>query len=635
MSLGTAIITVSCYDKTATCEVTVTEPVYEYVDLGLSVNWATFNVGARQPEEYGYYYSWGEIEPKSNYDWSTYKYCNGTLNTLTKYCTNSSYGTVDGKTVLDCEDDVAYIKWGGNWRMPTIEEAAELLRNCTLTNTTQNGVNGFIVRSNIPGYTEQTIFLPAAGGYHHSYGFQGSNICGYFWANSLSEYPYNANGFSFDLRNNTFETSINSEGVKRTDARSVRPVCKSETWYNNLSISINRESISIEINESKILSAIVKNGDLDVKDVVINQLKWSSDKPSIVSVDKNGVINGLSEGTAEISVSCNDKTATCQVTVTKTECEWVYVNANFNKHISFTKIRVLNQKSTSDLNCCISFTTTGGEESSPFYYINMYTQYICVSPNGPYTGTKISDCMPVEGADGWYEYVFETPVFLLGYQKNAPSNQLMAYIPKNSNMYDFVDLGLSVNWATCNIGSSYPEEFGDYYAWGEVETKTNYSAGTYKFRTSGNTGESLIVSKYNVKSAKGVVDNKTSLDMEDDVAHVKWGGDWRMPTHSEQEELINNCTSILTTLNGVNGILFTSKIEGYTDKSIFLPAAGYYSSTIRGWESGSRLLYWSRDLETDKIYDSYYINYDSENDPVLSSKGGVRFYGKSIRPVCP
>ena len=92
---------------------------YEYVDLGLSVYWATFNVGATNPHEPGDFFSWGEIEPKDNYDWTTYKWCNGSPNHFTKYNTARDYGIVDNKNILDPEDDVAHVKWGGKWRMPT------------------------------------------------------------------------------------------------------------------------------------------------------------------------------------------------------------------------------------------------------------------------------------------------------------------------------------------------------------------------------------------------------------------------------------------------------------------------------------------------------------------------------------
>ena len=102
---------------------------HEYVDLGLpsGIKWATCNVGATTPEEYGDYFAWGETQPKDYYDWSTYKYCNGDEYSITKYCTRSTYGTVDIKTTLELSDDAARVNWGGKWRMPTIEEQKELL----------------------------------------------------------------------------------------------------------------------------------------------------------------------------------------------------------------------------------------------------------------------------------------------------------------------------------------------------------------------------------------------------------------------------------------------------------------------------------------------------------------------------
>ena len=113
------------------------EKEYKYVDLGLPSGtlWADRNVGADSPEAYGDYFAWGETTPKSTYNWSTYKWCNGDRYTMTKYCTSSSYGTVDNKTVLDPEDDVAHVKWGGIWRMPTKAEMLELQDRCTCRTT--------------------------------------------------------------------------------------------------------------------------------------------------------------------------------------------------------------------------------------------------------------------------------------------------------------------------------------------------------------------------------------------------------------------------------------------------------------------------------------------------------------------
>ena len=132
---------------------------HEWVDLGLpsGLKWATCNVGATNPEEYGSYYAWGETEPNTTYDWSTYKWCNGSYKTLTKYCTDSYYGTLDNKIVLELEDDAAAVNWGGKWRMPTDAEWTELRENCIWKRTIRNGINGYEVK----GSNGNSIFLPA------------------------------------------------------------------------------------------------------------------------------------------------------------------------------------------------------------------------------------------------------------------------------------------------------------------------------------------------------------------------------------------------------------------------------------------------------------------------------------------
>ena len=193
---------------------------HEYVDLGLSVKWATCNVGASKPEEYGDYFAWGETQPKDYYDWSTYKWCNGSYNTLTKYNNSSSYGTVDNKTTLDLSDDAARANWGGSWRMPTKAEQDELREQCTWTWTTQNGVNGYKVTSKKSGYTNKSIFLPAAGcRYDSSLYYAGSY--GYYWSSSLNtDNPYIACYLYFDSDIVVWSYSYRYIGF------SVRPVCQ-------------------------------------------------------------------------------------------------------------------------------------------------------------------------------------------------------------------------------------------------------------------------------------------------------------------------------------------------------------------------------------------------------------------------
>lgn len=169
---------------------------YKAVDLGLPSGtlWADRNVGADAPEAYGDYFAWGEVTPKTEYNWSTYKWCNGSSSSMTKYCIHSSFGTVDGKTVLDLEDDAAYVNMGAEWRMPTISEQYELLENCTWTWTTQNGVYG----RKVTGSNGNSIFLPAAG-YRGSSGLGSAGSSGCYLPSSLRESDSDrANHLDFD-----------------------------------------------------------------------------------------------------------------------------------------------------------------------------------------------------------------------------------------------------------------------------------------------------------------------------------------------------------------------------------------------------------------------------------------------------
>ena len=147
------------------------QPTMEYVDLGLSVKWATYNLGASKPSDYGNYYAWGETKPKGDYKWDNYKW--GTEDNITKY------NATDGKTVLEPEDDAATVKLGSPWRMPTDNEFTELVDNCTWTWTTQDGKNGYEVKSK---KNSNSIFLPATG-------FpDGSQLdSGYYWSSSVSK----------------------------------------------------------------------------------------------------------------------------------------------------------------------------------------------------------------------------------------------------------------------------------------------------------------------------------------------------------------------------------------------------------------------------------------------------------------
>ena len=196
-----------------------TDAGHGYVDLGLpsGLLWATCNVGSETPEEYGDYFAWGETQPKSTYNWSTYQYCMGSISTITKYCSNSSFGYngfTDNLTTLLPEDDAATVNWGGNWRMPTKEEWQELYNNTTVTWATQNGVNGKLFTAS----NGNSLFLPAAG-IRNDNNLDFAGVYGGYWSSSLyTVYPIDACYIIFGSDVDEIDDIHRSEGF------TVRPV---------------------------------------------------------------------------------------------------------------------------------------------------------------------------------------------------------------------------------------------------------------------------------------------------------------------------------------------------------------------------------------------------------------------------
>lgn len=204
--------------------------------------------------------------------------------------------------------------------------------------------------------------------------------------------------------------------------------------------------------------------------------------------------------------------------------------------------------------------------------------------------------------------VFFTALFaVVSCSKEDPTSSVM------------VDLGLSVNWATCNIGAESPEEFGRFFAWGDVVGQTwdgsSWSGGGF-FTTP--------PYRYNIDY---------QLEPEFDAAHVLLGEKWRMPTLLEMDELIQNCTSTWTSNyknTGVSGRIFTSKKAGYTDKSIFLPAGGYVDGNYRRLDAIG--CYWSSSYtEHNYVVYAWYL-FSSSSIAGLQAKSS-RYNGKPIRPV--
>lgn len=283
-------------------------PEPQAIDLGLSVLWASCNLGAGAPEEYGNYYAWGETSPKTYYDWSTYQWCMGTNNTLTKYCFRSSSGYngfTDTRTVLEPDDDAAHVNLGGAWRMPTREEWSQLSNsnNCNWTYITQNGVRGFLITSKRSGYEGNSIFLPAAGCCSGDSFPDSSSENGNYWSASSS--GTNArDALQVDFK----PGGINwTGGQARCLGFSVRPVCEKEM----ASISLNQTSAILLVGDELGLTASVYPDNAGNPSII-----WSSDNPSVASVE-DGRVKALQLGTAMITATLEDsgETANCRIEV--------------------------------------------------------------------------------------------------------------------------------------------------------------------------------------------------------------------------------------------------------------------------------------------------------------------------------
>ena len=506
---------------------------YGYIDLGLSVNWATFNVGAAKSEDYGDYYAWGEVEPyyepgyaqsvfpiwksgkSSGYDWTSYQYYSESK--LIKYNSDTSNGFVDDKATLDPEDDVAHVKWGGEWRIPSIAELKELHRYCSWEKIKQNGINGYLVTSLVSGYTDRSIFLPAAGSrYDTSLGSGFGNDIDY-WSNSRGYDAYSALSLLTCYNYDGDPGYVGEDATNRSCGFSVRPVFPSETFNNIVTnIILSKEELNMVIGENVRIYATPMNG---IGSEVNADIQWLSSDESVAIVNNEGLVTAVKEGSCTITASVDSVKSTCNIVV-----------------------------------------------SSP---------------------------------------------------------------DENDSVFEYVDLGLSVNWATCNVGAASPERYGDYYAWGEIETKRYYSWDNYIWA---NASEKSLTKYCNAREYgnDGFYDGKTILDPENDVAHVKWGGEWRMPSVSELNELLENCTWVWSTQNGVDGYRVTSNKPGYEGNYIFLPVGYLQGDGLSGYDYIG--CYLSNSVNTDNPDNAWYLDFSSGRKRLDST---YRCYGLAVRPVCP
>lgn len=379
-------------------------------------------------------------------------------------------------------------------------------------------------------------------------------------------------------------------------------------------VTVSPSSMSMEIGESKSLTITVKPSDASN-----NTYTVTSDNTGVVVIDSDNSLVAKGAGTANVTVTTSDGgfTGKCVVTVSKPQ---MTIEASPTS-LSFGKVNVGESASKT-----FSIKNTGKAEvkvsgiSAPEGYSVDATTPLSIGVGQSKTITVTFT--PTDGK------AYNGTVTISSDAESQPKVTLTGTgVKQSSETFQAVDLGLSVKWSNMNLGATKPEDYGDYYAWGEIEPKESYDYDNYKWYKSYRIN--YYLTKYCSEKEigyEGFTDGKFVLDLEDDAAHVKLGGGWRLPTKADIQEL-GKCTFEIATVNGVKGC----KIIGPNGNSIFIPSAGYYEGSFLK-EAGNECWCWTSLLYNSENANSLRIRVDTTTpDPQI--KPWSRPYGLSIRPV--
>ena len=387
---------------------------HQAVDLGLSVKWASCNVGASSPEEYGDYFAWGETEPKTKYDWDTYLW--GSYSIINKY------NATDSKTHLEQNDDAAFTYWDSIWRIPTHKELCELIENCTWEWTIQNGKNGYKVTGRNGNY----IFLPAAG-YMNVRKLSGAGLQGRYWSSSLSNDDWYSHCIDFS------STAVDCLMANRQVGFSIRPVYGD--YVSVTGISLDKSSLEMVVGVPEQLMATVSPSTATDKSIT-----WSSSNTSVVEVSEDGMLTAKKPGVATISATTDDglKKATCNVTVISPYyASWLSYSVN-DLYLKLTSQRIVY--SVPFLGS-ITIRDDGGN-----FVLNKGEWMIGNGYNGVPIGVSAKDYYHISFSidfDTWglppnlfplVSFDFENGLFKLDYSESTDKIEGTYYIPMQVNL---------------------------------------------------------------------------------------------------------------------------------------------------------------------------------------------------------
>ena len=574
------------------------------VDLGLpsGLLWATCNVGASSPEDYGDYYAWGETKTKSEYN----------------YTNSDNYGEYVDDISGNSKYDAARAKWGASWRIPTKTEFEELLSYCDLEMTEINGVSGCLVT----GTNGNQIFLPATG-YKNGESSMMSGSNGDYWSSTPESGRYNAYHFYFDVYNDNGSHTMSS--YNRYYGRSVRAVSDRKPKGNNPEGEggMHNNHAYVDLGLPSGLLWATCNVGANAPETKGDYYSWSEVSTKDYYSESN---------TDAYGASMNDISGKTQYDVARTKWggSWRMPTKDEmqelldNCHCTETKQNgVDGYKLTSKINGKSIFFPHSG-----YYYGSSYYSSTSVYSwtSSPGSSNEYADHLHIYGGNSSVTVsrrCYGQNVRAVVSKSELEGTPIEPEIPEEPetpsqpehNGHAYVDLGLSVKWATCNIGASSPSAYGDYFAWGETTTKeTYYSSNCPTYGLS-----------YSSLQSQGYIDGEGNLTSQYDAARANWGGSWRMPTYDELNELRTKCTWTWTTQNSVNGY----KVTGPSGASIFLPAAGSRGGSSL-YDAGSCGYYWSSTPYGGLDYLAYYLLFDSSYHYMNCYD---RYDGQSVRPV--